>query len=321
LIDRVGQFINKSPAKLCRVLVPMGGRVDILSAVSNRLAVSAGSLQQFTVQLTAGAEVQKVRKKCGFMQVGIAGEVLESGAHVPCSIPAQAARARRGECTRLRCMDRLCPLRPVGEALEKDKEVDSAVEMNQDDLEVIGVDDCVEEEVVEVSEVEEALLAPPSRRDCIVDLWPFAFGRDFYKQLFDAVAPQESISHCVVLSTSAHPAPWLAAFDAGMNVHVVLDRVKAHSKNHGMQIFKKCLSDVFTLTERAKVDASAKRLRSQDLHFVVVAAPEEQPLKFSEVAPDAQLSGWRAGFNSWPESDVLEKVSSVFSVGNSRTSI
>ena len=51
-----------------------------------------------------------------------------------------------------------------------------------------------------------------------------------------------------------------------------------------------------------------KRIRTEELSFVQVSAPalELQTICFLEQQPDATISGWRAGFNQWPNSNVLE---------------
>ena len=309
LLDWVGEFLSKCPSKLVRVLVPCGGRLDLLSAANVRLTVSASTLNQFTVLLTAQG-AQQLRKKVKFMQYGMSSDLCDGrvggAGPAPNTIAAQAARAKPGECTRLRCMSRECSLRPAGQV--PDAGAENTAELDQDDLEYVGVDDCVEEGGEDAADdTADVLVPPPERRNCVTDLWPFAFGRDFYKELIDAVAPQESIAHLVVLTTSAHPGSWLAGFDGGMNVHVYLDRVKQHCKNHGLQIFKHRLSANFEKTERARADVSAKRVRTQDLSFLSLDAPLDQPVQFEEIPVDKAISGWRGGYNSWPPSDVLEK--------------
>ena len=197
-------------------------------------------------------------------------------------------------------------MRPRDEAAEIDGTADlpSNMEINPDDLEVMGVDAGVEEEG---GAADEPTLGGLGRRDCVVDLWPFAFGKDYYKALIEGLAPNETISHLVILTTSAHPAPALAGHENSMNVHILLDRVKEHSRRHGQQIMKSWFMKQFVAIERARADVTAKRLRVEDLFFVPVDAPVSQVVQFQEVLPNPGTSGWRAGFNVWPETDTLEQ--------------
>ena len=146
---------------------------------------------------------------------------------MPCWLTALSCRAKSGECTRLRCLERSCTLRPSAEAVVLDGLVDGvpmdaeiAADDRQDDL---GDMVMFEEEGEEAGNMEEAM---NSKRDCIVDLWPFAFGMDFYKSLLEGMLGDIVAQHFVVLTTSAHPSPQLAGYYRGMTVYSVYDRVK-----------------------------------------------------------------------------------------------
>ena len=314
MIDWVVKLLAKLPCTPnSRILVPVGSRVDLLSAVDVRMTTNITDMVHFSIQLNGG-EDQRVRKKAAYCQYACSSKLLVEG-KVPCSIPAQLARAQKGECTRLRCLDSQCPLRTQQEnaALKQFGEpsaVPNNSEIDADDREVENVDDQMQEETGTSTENDTALeeLVPPgSRRDCIVDLWPFAFGKEYYKALLDGIAPNDSVDHLVVLSTSAHPSVLLAGHDRRMNVHVLLDRVKQHSIRHGEKILRNWLTRFHDEVERKKVDPASKRLRSEDLFFVKVKAPAVQPVHFIDVPSDEQKSAWRAGMDSIPDPQVLEK--------------
>ncbi len=96
----------------------------------------------------------------------------------------------------------------------------------------------------------------------------FGSGKDFFKQLLAGVAPQESIAHVVLLSTRAHPAPVLAAHEAGAVVHVLLDRgVPQHSRYHDQLLLKEVLSSTFLEEERAKASPQRKSDSSMALQL------------------------------------------------------
>ena len=87
-------------------------RLDLLSAVSNRIGASCPSLAQFTVQLTHQAGSQKLKKRAAFLQYAISASTLKPAQAIPTSIPALSARIAPGERTRLRCLDSKCKFRP-----------------------------------------------------------------------------------------------------------------------------------------------------------------------------------------------------------------
>ena len=314
LIDWAARLMNKIPcAQNCRFLVPVSSRLDMLSAVEVRMLTSLPDMHHFSIQLNSGDE-QKLRKKAAYMHYACSTKILADG-KVPCSIPAQAARAQRGECTRLRCLDSQCPLRSQAEKLALQglgdpTKIPNDAEIDADDRETENVDELMQEET-EADPNADALaqLVNPSfhRRDCIVDLWPFAFGKEFYKALFNGLAPNESVDHLVVLTTSAHPSSALAGHERHMSVHVLLDQIKDHSVKHGDSILRSWLTRTHDAIERKKVDPADKRFRSEDLFFVKIQAPETQAVHFVDVPADQAKSVWRAGMDCMPDSAVLEK--------------
>ena len=111
-------------------------------------------------------------------------------------------------------------------------------EMDMDDVEHLGVDACMDDADGPEPEPTNTMPAGGSKRDHIVCLWPFAFGKEFYKSLVQGVCGGERLSHIVVLTTSAHPACLLAAHDLLVPAHVHLDRVSEHSRNHCQLVLK-----------------------------------------------------------------------------------
>ena len=108
----------------------------------------------------------------------------------------------------------------------------------------------------------------------------------------------------LVVSTSAHPSPAFVARDLGAQLIVLLDRVSEHGKAHGLQLLSTSLLQEITKAERAKVDASNKRLRAEDLSFSVVEAPAVQTRLFSEV--EAKPNEVLSGVDTYPPLDVFE---------------
>jgi hypothetical protein len=95
MIDSAAAIIGRLASKRVHILVPVGGRLDLLSAVHSRLATQLpNTFQQFCLQLNSGTD-QRIRKKVGHMQYAVSKEAL-GDRHVPCGVPALASRARPG---------------------------------------------------------------------------------------------------------------------------------------------------------------------------------------------------------------------------------
>ena len=89
------------------------------------------------------------------------------------------------------------------------------------------------------TESEPAIEKPGQR--LLVDLWPFAFSREYYEALFSAFTGSGGMpSHVLIISTIAHPASLLALHDLRCKGHLLLDRVERHSATHGDDSLRAC---------------------------------------------------------------------------------
>ena len=108
---------------------------------------------------------------------------------------------------------------------------------------------------------------------------------------------------------TAHPGAVLACHDAKMEAHVVLDRVRQHSKAHGSALLRETLVREYYVHERARLAvASTKRWLSNELSFVEVSAPSGQydSLLFEDVSKSDSTPSWRATVDEAPSSADLE---------------
>jgi len=186
-LTEIGQFLAQnghgqaggSPLKV-RLIVPVLNRYDLVHAVGSKLATECPSLEKYTVMLTCGPAQKRRRQQTAWVCVD---KESHKTMNIPNAIDALACRAKAREGVRLRCLDRLCPLRSVTEQMAmavtqsggKDKE---NVEIHEDHCEV-GIDDVGEEDDSDAEGRKEEIIMPPSDRACIRDLWPFAYGREF----------------------------------------------------------------------------------------------------------------------------------------------
>ena len=185
LLDCVARAALGAKWGQTRVIIPCGPRLDLLSAVAGKVATALPGWSQYTVQVTAGDE-QKARSKAAFLQLAVSPG---AAGPVPYSVGALRFRSRRGEKTRLRCLSRDCPYRPREEVCALAGGAgggpgDPLAEIDADDQEWLGVDEGLEEEGGDGDDSGAAGVVSPSR-DCLRDLWPFAFGQDYYKALIN----------------------------------------------------------------------------------------------------------------------------------------
>jgi hypothetical protein len=311
LLDKVLALSKSLPTKKFKVVVSAGTRLDLVSAVWSKMSLCFPTLQIYNVQLSHGTR-QHQKRRPSYLLLAVASDSQDE---VPAAVSALAARARVGEKTRLRCLDPACKMRPAAEldavlSVAGESDVLPDCEMNPDDMEGGAGDvDMLEETSDALAADDDIVKPPPGMPGMIVDLWPFAFSREYYKHICQSLHEQGGLpNHVVYASTSAHPAPMLAAHDAKINAHLILDRVRDHSAAHGEDILRSTLFAEFYIAEKAKQSSGSKRLLSTELNFVEVRAPDDQPVCFGDVVSDVGSSAWRAGIDLAPASDDLERV-------------
>ena len=162
ILDQIGEFLRAHghgpasgssavaavPPLKVRIFVPTGPRVDLVSAVQNKLAAVAPSLSVFFLTLTAGS--MQGRKQPFFLVIACDQASLPT-LQIPHAIEAMLVRARRGEGIRLRCLDANCALRSTTERQELEVSGDSqkpGSEIPLDHSEVV-IGDTLEEEADE----------------------------------------------------------------------------------------------------------------------------------------------------------------------------
>jgi hypothetical protein len=312
LCDQIVAVTKSLPTKKFKVAVSVGTRLELASIVFTKLEmVYPPPMHVFTIQLVHGEKQNRKRKPVYLVVVGPA----DSPDDVPIFIAALATRAKVGEMTRMRCMSSCCPLRPQVEmdALmsggKKLEELLPECEINPDDMDGVTADvemaDADEDALEAVTAPkEDDITVPPFARGFMVDLWPYAFGCDYCKHVVQALFGQTNPNEFVYVSTTAHPSAILAAHDMKIATHVLLDRVKVHSTQHGQLILKSALQDGFYKIEKDKENLSEKRFLSTELSFVRVASPAEQPIMFDDVA--VQKETWRSKVDVAPAGKDLE---------------
>ena len=128
----------------------------------------------YTVQLSGG-DKQTTKKRPSYMVVIVTKNFHDSDSMD--SLIQVSHKGKSRECTRLRCLDKDCPLRSEEDRAELNAVVDSAMgdlskvpqdtEISPDDRETAGVDDNVEEEKADGDEEEGGCQCLPTSRRCV----------------------------------------------------------------------------------------------------------------------------------------------------------
>ena len=182
--DKVLKAMPSASALNAKIVVTCGVRFEFLSTVMVKFETLFPEMQRFAVQLTAGS-AQSLKKRAEY--VAICTHVSKgTPVSMAYSVDALAARAHRGEQTRLRCMSALCPLRSQEErnALAAGEPASLRHELSQEHTEVM--EDDIEEDAdfdqddhdVAVPPMDDIVMPPSDKRDYRVDLWPFGHAKD-----------------------------------------------------------------------------------------------------------------------------------------------
>lgn len=91
-----------------------------------------------------------------------------------------------------------------------------------------------------------------------------------------------------------------------MQAHIVLDRIREHSRAHGAEILRKSLESEFYKAEKAKAAPKGKRWLSTELTFARALAPAHHGVVFSDVPKKEETPAWRAGIDQAPAAHDLE---------------
>jgi hypothetical protein len=332
VLDKVSKFLqvhghSAPPARAgtplrVRMLIPMGNRMDVAVALQKKLDTEFPTLETFIIQVTCGP--QQGLKKRPQLCIFSVDQGSTKGLQVPNSVDALSCRAKRGECTRLRCLDATCPLRSIEErqALEANKDGGdvTTAELDADHLEAVVPDRAEEGEEDDAPVGGHGSTVQglgghgstvqglgPGGQGCRVvrDVWPFAFPKDFYKALIGGILGTEGVSHFVYITASSHPAAVLAARDMNMTVHIAPVGIRHHSLGHGQLILRDTLFREFYEAERASA-SHHKRVLEAELRFVDLMAPAEQPVHFDSVPPASEGGNWRSGLDLCPTTSHLE---------------
>jgi hypothetical protein len=265
----------------------------------------------YNVSLSFGSHQKKHRKLqyvSAHMDPG-----FESVTDVPSQLGLLSSRAKPTEKVRLRCMDANCPLRPESERAAASEEAadDPQIELQPDDLEALGVDELMED--AEDDEqmpalIEEEIIAAPTanKKQCVRDLWSFAFSTEHYVKLYEGFACKDAVEHFVLLTRSSHPSPMLAVHSLGKQAHACLVGQSNHARAHGQRLLREYIFNFHCQKLKAAVDINRKRVRSEDLNVVKIEARPCQSPRFDEVQADPLVSFWRAGIDRTFEGDAIE---------------
>ena len=188
MMDNLANFLTDVNVKRQCTLIPCGRRLDLVVIVTNKASVVMPTANCYTVQLCS-SKTQTAKRRPAYCVVIVTKLFMEADS-MP-NVLTVTKRANSRECTRLRCLNKHCPLRSPEELASLNASMDAeadpsqapvAVEIDPDDQDVAADDDEVEEAVDDEAAPgdEEMDPVPPPAADvrCVQELWPFAFPKD-----------------------------------------------------------------------------------------------------------------------------------------------
>ena len=188
MMDNLANFLTDVNARRQCTLIPCGRRLDLVVIVMNKASVVMPTANCYTVQLCS-SKTQTAKRRPAYCVVIVTKLFMEADS-MP-NVLTVTKRANSRECTRLRCLNKYCPLRSPEELASLNASMDAgadpsqapvAVEIDPDDQDAAGDDDEVEEAVDDEAAPgdEEMDPVPPPAAEvrCVQELWPFAFPKD-----------------------------------------------------------------------------------------------------------------------------------------------
>ena len=305
-IENVATMVRKVQITSGRLIVFAGRRIDVLGAVATKMSTAFSQWSQFTLTLSKN-ESQRFNEKPCYVLYALSRDTKDNAQfkNLPMVVNALAAKAHKFECIRRRCLDLMCAHRPESERTEIEAkvakgDVSSLSELHGDDVADLGVDASVEEKTPQEAE-EEDVYVPPMDEDeeagpksrMILDIFPYGWPKDYYKRIARGIS-QEPIPQLVGYTTTASPGLPFATIDLEAKGYFFMDRVSEHSFNHGQEILRTGFYENALKQERRHVSADKRKVLLQDLSFIVVPAPSEQAIRFSEVGQDGSTPSWRS---------------------------
>jgi hypothetical protein len=249
-----------------RLVVLVGSRIDLLAKAADKGKLLWPEWNPMVVQ------VQTNDKQSDFVRPTYAVVFAPPGEHTPTEptvihLPKVSSVAVAKFCLHLRCTEANCMWRPAdarpptGSNMPVDQSMDidgedrvnlegSRMAETNDMDESLGDDNPQANEDIPFDEDETT--EQTKKRDCVVDLWPFARAPAYYKELLVSLGSADKATAAVVLSATAHPSHWLACLDMGLATFVLTRRWSQHSAAHGMQLAKQLLFS----QEMSKVSAN-----------------------------------------------------------------
>ncbi len=306
----------KNPKGFAVILVA-GYRLDLFGDLRDKL--TSASPENWDVELLQLTRSNPQNSRCRPMYEFVTHAPFEKGAK---GLPSQVrvGRAHAREKLRQRCTERSCTLRPeiargaLGEEPAdiheeipaEDKDVDIQMLKNmmdeaQSDEELPGLDNSEAEDEAEESILKKADASKEDdQRDYIVELFPFGRPVAVYESILRWNGSTPEV--VVVLSSSAHPSPWVASRLMGAESLVCTKGFSTHSFGHGKEI----ALGLF-LHEKLKGQQCKKRRRAFTENFI--QGPDFSGVEQVITPYDVTTSAlWHDGLNQSFPQDQLDKL-------------
>ncbi len=228
-LELVNDVLKGSQMTTCTILGLASTRLDLLAASHMKGTALWPTACHYVVMLTAG-DKQTAQQKPRYVHVVVIGD--DHGSTMVSALPILKCNSRPIEGTRLRCLEKGCPLRST--PAKEGGPADTSEEINAEDKEVDALQDAINEDVAADEDFDEGELeasleqvgmgeCPCAKRDYVIDLFPFAQSMSFYTRLLQDVGSMATSQKVIILSATAHPSSWLSASAAGAEAWILRD--------------------------------------------------------------------------------------------------
>ena len=197
-VDAIKGIVAASNLTSFSIVVTCAGRLDYMSTLRDKLALSFPQAEPFVTILTTGSEVQSQKRKTKFALV-LHHCPPKQVPTVPTSILAMKGKARAWEGLRMRCLSLSCPLRSTADKALAQGKIDEENKKKEELRNMIALqkmelngDDCAEPDDNEEAMSEEEDPGESAgqghdegKRDFIVELFTFTRSMSYYTPILE----------------------------------------------------------------------------------------------------------------------------------------
>lgn len=294
-----------------RMVVLIGSRFDLIAKTFEKLSKLFPAWSTIVVQLQR-RERQSDRARPSYAVVSAPAGELTATEPTVITLPRSSAKESSRIGIGMRCTESGCLFRPEAARANISDEAheDASCEIDKDDkvnlLEAM-LDDAEDGGQEGDGEDDQLGGTEHSKRDAIVDLWPYAREMAYYTEVLTLLGAALKSDTALVLSTTAHPAHWLACERLGLKTWVLTRRWSEHSRGHGEALGKAIL-----LQEAMPAKVCPAVPDDRPIQFISAAVKSGREEQVIEAYDVVQGGEWNDGVNRSIPKQIIDPGSQAF---------